>query len=341
MTGLFITFEVGIIVGRGSYCYNPQNKMTVLIETFDLSKSFGDFHAVDGVSLQVEAGEVLALLGPNGAGKTTTIRMLASILTPTRGWAKVAGFDVVKDPVGVRSSIGMLTEHHGLYTRMRAHEYLEFFGQVYGLQIDETSKRIDEILTQLELQEDSTRRLGEFSKGMRQKLALARTMLHDPAILLLDEPTSAMDPSSAKIVRENIFSLRSSKRAIVVCTHNLNEAEILADRIAIIQDGRIVAHEKPDELKRNILGNPLMEVELAEPLNGAKPALPAQVKILEYGHNWIRYEVADPKQMNPKVIEMLSESGFYVVTLTRVGMSLEEVYLRVVRDNLMKAEINL
>jgi ABC-2 type transport system ATP-binding protein len=308
--------------------------MTVLIETFELSKSFGDFQAVEGVSLQVEAGEVLALLGPNGAGKTTTIRMLASILTPTRGWARIAGFDVVKEPVGVRSNIGMLTEHHGLYTRMRAHEYLEFFGQVYGLSLVEATKRIDEILSHLEMQEVSSKRLGEFSKGMRQKLALARTMLHDPSILLLDEPTSAMDPSSAKIVRENIFKLRSSKRAIIVCTHNLAEAEILADRIAIIQNGKIVAHGMPEELKRNILGNPIMQVELAEPLNGVKPVLPPQVKILEYGKNWIRYEVENPKEMNPKVIDLLSESGFFVVTLTRVGRSLEEVYLRVVHDHL-------
>jgi ABC-2 type transport system ATP-binding protein len=340
MTGLFMLFKVKVIVGLGSSCYNPHKTMTVLIETLDLSKSFGDFHAVEGVTLQVGAGEVLALLGPNGAGKTTTIRMLASILVTTRGWAKIAGFDVVQDPVAVRSCIGMLTEHHGLYTRMRAHEYLEFFGQVYGMPLKETNKRIDEILTHLEMVEDSSRRLGEFSKGMRQKLALARTMLHDPAILLLDEPTSAMDPSSAKIVRENIFSLRSSKRAIVVCTHNLGEAEILADRIAIIQNGKIVAQGKPDDLKRAILGNPIMQVELSQTLNGVKPTLPPQVKIIEYGNNWIRYEVANPNEMNPKVIDMLSASGFFVVTLTRVGRSLEEVYLRVVRDNLNRTEFS-
>jgi len=308
--------------------------MTILIETFDLSKSFGDFQAVDGITLKVNAGEVLALLGPNGAGKTTTIRMLSSILTPTRGWAKISGFDVVEDAVRVRSSIGMLTEHHGLYTRMRASEYLEFFGLVYGLSRERTHQRIDELLTYLEIQNDSSRRLGEFSKGMRQKLALARAMLHDPAILLLDEPTSAMDPSSAKIVRESIFRLRSSKRAIIVCTHNLSEAEILADRIAIIKEGKIVAQGKPEELKDNILGHPIMEVELSQPLNGAKPELPAKAKVLRYGSNTIRYETMEPKEVNPKVIDMLSRSGFEVVTLIRVSRSLEEVYLRVVRNNL-------
>jgi ABC-2 type transport system ATP-binding protein len=308
--------------------------MTTLIETFDLSKSFGDFQAVDGVTLEINAGEVLALLGPNGAGKTTTIRMLSSILTPTRGWAKISGFDVVEDAVRVRSSIGMLTEHHGLYTRMRASEYLEFFGLVYGLSRERTHRRIDELLTYLEIQNDSSRRLGEFSKGMRQKLALARAMLHDPSILLLDEPTSAMDPSSAKIVRESIFRLRSSKRAIIVCTHNLSEAEILADRIAIIKEGKIVAQGRPDELKENILGHPIMEVELSQPLNGARPELPAKAKVLRYGSNTIRYETMEPKEVNPKVIDMLSRSGFEVVTLIRVSRSLEEVYLRVVQNNL-------
>lgn len=325
-------------MSTASTCYNPQNIMAVLIETFDLSKSFGDFQAVDGVTLQVHAGEVLALLGPNGAGKTTTIRMLASILTPTRGWAKVAGHDVVNEPIGVRSSIGMLTEHHGLYTRMKAKEYLAFFGRVYGLTEDQTSMRSQDLLTRLELEDGSPKRLGEYSKGMRQKLALARTMLHEPSILLLDEPTSAMDPSSAKIVRESIFGLRSSKRAIVVCTHNLNEAEILSDRIAIIQSGKIVVHGTPEELKQSILGSPIMKVELTEALNGRQPDLPSNVTVVEYGSNWIRYEVSDPRGMNPGVVSALSEAGFEIVTLSQVDRSLEEVYLRVVRNNLNEME---
>ena len=321
-------------------CYNPQNIMTVLIETFDLSKTFGEFLAVDGVTLQVEAGEVLALLGPNGAGKTTTIRMLASILSPSRGWAKVAGFDVVRESIGVRSSIGMLTEHHGLYTRMKAKEYLAFFGRVYGLSDEQTERSSQELLKRLELEEGLSKRLGEFSKGMRQKLALARVMLHEPTILLLDEPTSAMDPSSAKIVRESIFRLRSSKRAIVVCTHNLMEAEILADRIAIIQNGKIIVHGTPEELKQKILGDPIMRVELTEPLNGIEPQLPARVKVLEYGSNWIRYDSSDPKEMNPVVIDMLSEQGLEIVMLSQVDRSLEEVYLRVVRNNIHDLEMD-
>jgi ABC-2 type transport system ATP-binding protein len=303
--------------------------MTILIETYNLSKAFGDFQAVDGVTLRVEAGEVLALLGPNGAGKTTTIRMLASILQPSRGWATVAGFDVTQEQREVRSSIGMLTEHHGLYTRMHAVEYLTFFGHIYQLPEDEIEQRINDLLSYLEL-DGLGKRLGEYSKGMRQKLALARAMLHDPPVLLLDEPTSAMDPASAKLVRESITSLRSSKRSIIICTHNLSEAEKLADRIAIIQMGKIVALGSPEELKREILGAPIMHVQFAAPLDGAKPKFPEGVRLLETGENWLRFQAESPEVSNPEVLKILASTGFSVVTLSGVKQSLEEVYLEVV-----------
>lgn len=304
--------------------------MTDIIETKDLSKSFGDFLAVDGITIQVEAGQILALLGPNGAGKTTTIRMLASILRPSSGWARISGKDVVEEPMEVRRLIGMLTEHHGLYTRMRAPEYLEFFGQIYQIPKEDLRKRIGELLSYLNLDKDVDKRLGEFSKGMRQKLALARAMLHDPAVLLLDEPTSAMDPASARLVRESILSLRSSNRAIIVCTHNLSEAEKLADRMAIISNGRIVAQGTPDQLKRSVLGDPLIEVQLAEPLDGSKPSFPAEMNIIESRDNWIRYTAAQPRKTNPAVLEALAAVGHSVVTLSDVEQTLEEVYLRVI-----------
>ena len=304
--------------------------MTTLIETNDLSKSFGDFLAVDGITIQVEAGQVLALLGPNGAGKTTTIRMLASILRPSGGWARINGRNVVEEPMEVRRLIGMLTEHHGLYTRMRAPEYLEFFGHIYQLPKESLKARIRELLGYLNLDQEVDRRLGEFSKGMRQKLALARAMLHDPAVLLLDEPTSAMDPASARLVRESILKLRSSNRAIIVCTHNLIEAQELADRMAVISNGRIVAQGTPDQLKRSVLGDPIMEVQLLEPLDGSKPSFPGEMKIIESGENWIRYSAANPRKTNPAVLEALAAAGQSVVTLSDVEQTLEEVYLRVV-----------
>lgn len=304
--------------------------MQTLIETNDLSKTFGEFLAVDGVNLKVMAGEVIALLGPNGAGKTTTIRMLASILKPSRGWASVAGFDVTREQSQVRNSIGMLTEHPGLYTRMKAVEYLSFFGRIYQLPDDTIQQRIKELLSYLELDDGYDRRLGEYSKGMRQKLAIARAMLHDPPVLLLDEPTSAMDPASAKLVRESISRLRSTKRSIIICTHNLSEAEALADRIAIIQKGKIVALGSPEALKREVLGPPIMHVQFAESMDGAKPQFPEGVQIVEIGEDWIRYRTDSPKVINPVVLGMLAATGFSVVTLSDVSRSLEEVYLKVV-----------
>lgn len=301
-----------------------------MIETHDLGKDFGDLVAVDGVSLRVSTGEVLALLGPNGAGKTTTIRMLASILRPSRGGATVAGFDVVEQADDVHRSIGLLTEHHGLYTRMRASEYLSFFGRVHGLPQSMMVQRIEELMGRYELAEHAHRRLGEYSRGMRQKLALVRAVLHDPPVLLLDEPTSALDPASARMVRGRIRSLRSANRAIIVCTHNLHEAEELADRIAIIRKGMIVALGSPAELKRELLGDPIMELRLANSVDGAAENLPAAVKLVEAGKDWLRYRTPDPNAQNPLVLRSLADAGFSVVTLAEVGRSLEEVYLRVV-----------
>ena len=237
-----------------------------MIVTKDLTKKFVDFCAVDGVDLNVGAGEVLALLGPNGAGKTTTVRMLTSILRPTSGTAYVAGFDVVRDAQRVRASVGVLTENHGLYARMPAFEYLDFYGQLYGMDLDHRHQRVAALLEQFGLAEQQHRRIGEYSKGMRQKLALARALLHNPLVLLLDEPTSAMDPESARLVRDSIKELRSAERSIIICTHNLAEAEELADQIAIIRRGKIIAKGSPLALKQMLLGAGEFEIQLASTL---------------------------------------------------------------------------
>jgi ABC-2 type transport system ATP-binding protein len=192
-----------------------------MIQTEDLSKQFGDFWAVDGVNLTVQPGQVLALLGQNGAGKTTTVRLLTAVLAPSRGRATIAGYDILTQPDKVRSAVGVLTEQHGLYLRMTGAEYLDFFGQVYRLDGATRKARAAELLEYFGLASAAGQKTGEYSKGMRQKLALARTLIHEPPALLLDEPTSAMDPESARLVRDSIASLRSANRAILICTHNL------------------------------------------------------------------------------------------------------------------------
>ena len=304
--------------------------MDSAIETRNLTKRFGDFTAVSGVTLDVQRGEVLVLLGPNGAGKTTTTRMLASILPPTEGSARVAGFDVALQPADVRRRIGLLTEHHGLYTRMRAGEYLSFFAGIYGIPEREARQRAQELLDQVGMPGIIDRRLGEFSKGMRQKLALVRALLHDPPVLLLDEPTSAMDPASARLVRDSILRLRSSQRTLVVTTHNLAEAEQLADRIAIIRQGAVAALGTVSELKLAHVGPPVMELRFAGPLDGALRVLPDDLQVIARGDDWLRYRAPDPAQANPRVLAAAASAGLPVVLLTEVGRSLEDVYLRVV-----------
>lgn len=302
-----------------------------MIEAQQLFKRYDEFEAVRGVDLRVPPGELLALLGPNGAGKTTTIRMISSILRPTSGWARVAGHDTVTESHLVRREIGMLTEQPGLYERMTGMEYLLFYGRLYGLDDAHTQARGAELFDRFDMPHDSGRRLGEYSKGMKQKVGLMRAMLHDPAVLLLDEPTSAMDPHSAKLVRDAIATLRAGKRSIILCTHNLAEAELLADRIAIIKAGRIVARGTAVELKAQLLDDPLLELRLDCPVPQPLPAAITDLIEVESIHGrCLRFRTAVPHQTNPQFIRLLTGLGLGVVTLTRIPQSLEDVYLNVV-----------
>jgi len=303
-----------------------------MIETNDLSKHFNDFKAVDGVTLTVRPGQILALLGQNGAGKTTTVRMLTALLNPTRGSATVNGYDVVRQSSSVRASVGVLTEQHGLYVRMTAREYLDFFGEVYRLDSVAREVRKKYLLEYFGLAEVADKRVGEYSKGMRQKLALARALMHEPPVLLLDEPTSAMDPESARLVRDEIARLKSSQRTIVICTHNLAEAEALADIIAIIYRGKILLSGSLEELKQQILGPVEFEARLSHPwqLDGLR--LPQGVTLSENNGSRLRFRIERPEDSNPELLRRLSDAQAPVVTMQEVPRSLEQVYLKAMAD---------
>jgi ABC-2 type transport system ATP-binding protein len=280
----------------------------------------------------VGQGELLALLGPNGAGKTTTVRMLGAILKPTTGSAQVNGYDVVRQADQVRRSIGMLTEQPGLYLRMSGLEYLLFYGRLYGMSDAEIEQRGLALFDRFNMPNTAHRRLGEYSKGMRQKVGLIRSMLHSPAVLLLDEPTSAMDPHSAKLVRDAIRELRDGKRSVILCTHNLAEAETLADRIAIIKQGRIIAEGKTADLKQQLLGQPQLEVRVDRALNGEVSEIEHLVDVDSVQENVIRYRTDQPHITNPILVRRLNELGLGIITLQEISQTLEEVYLTVVSD---------
>lgn len=303
-----------------------------MIETQDLSKQFDTFWAVDGVTLSVKPGQILALLGQNGAGKTTTVRMLTALLAPTRGFARVAGYDVARQGRQVRASVGVLTEQHGLYMRMTGAEYLDFFARIYRLDEAARRSRSQYLLEYFGLAEAANRGIATYSKGMRQKLALARALLHEPPVLLLDEPTSAMDPESARLVRDEIARLRSSQRTIVICTHNLAEAEELADSIAIIYRGRILLGGTLEQLKERVLGTVEYEARLAEAWSGHGFTVPDGVCITDQTNTLLRFRIEDPQRANPGLLRELTARQAPLLAFQEVPRSLEQVYLKVMAE---------
>ncbi|HXF69186.1 MAG TPA: ATP-binding cassette domain-containing protein [Thermoflexus sp.] len=300
-----------------------------MIRSEGLRKVFETVVAVEEVNLEVRPGEVVALLGPNGAGKTTTVRMLAALLRPTAGRAIVAGYDTVEQPQEVRRRVGLLTELPGLYLRMTGEEYLAFFAYLYEVPRPLLRERLGDWLDRLGLREALHRRIATYSKGMRQKLALLRAFLHRPPVLLLDEPTSAMDPESAQVAREMIRSFAENGHAVLLCTHNLYEAEALADRIAVLYQGRILVEGSPHALRERFMGPPVYELRLATSVEEAQRALPQGLSIIARGPNWIRYPVRDPEQENPRLLASLIAHGIPVISLSEVHLPLETIYLRI------------
>lgn len=294
-----------------------------------VSKWFGDFQALRGLSFSLRRGEVLALLGPNGAGKTTMVRLLASLLTPSEGRIQVFGYDTVQEAAEVRRRVGLLTEAPGLYARMQAEEYLAFFGRLYGVASERLAEEIPLWLKRLGLWQARHLRLGEYSKGMRQKVALIRALLHRAPLLLLDEPTSALDPAWTHQVHGIIRELRDQGHAVVVCTHNLVEAQALADRVLVLKGGQIVLEARVQDLRATSPERRLMDLRLAQPVEGLRGLLAPWVEVESAGEDWARFWTEDPAQTNPPLLQHLTEQGIPVVTLSEVHRSLEEVYLRV------------
>jgi ABC-2 type transport system ATP-binding protein len=225
-----------------------------------------------------------------------------------------------------------LTEQHGLYLRMTAEEYLDFFGEVYNLGLNARKVRTQYLLEYFGLTGVARHRIGEYSKGMRQKLALARAMMHEPPVLLLDEPTSAMDPESARLVRNEIARLRSSQRTIIMCTHNLAEAEALADQVAIIYRGRVLKQGTLNELKDGVLGSPQYEAVLSQPWEGMGLSLPQGVTLLDHTATSLKFQVETPHESNPHLMRELTSKSMNVVTFQESPRTLEQVYLNVMAE---------
>ena len=298
-----------------------------------LTKSFNGLTAVDGLSFKVKQGEIFGLLGPNGAGKTTTIRMLASLIQPTEGEAYVGGFSVRGDALRVRETIGILTENPSLYERLSAQENLEFFARAYGVDDPGTrSERIRELLEFFDLWDRRGDRAGTFSKGMKQKLALARALVHQPSILYLDEPTSGLDPKSAKDIRDLMERLSQREgQTILLSTHRLEDAERLCDRVMIINRGAAVSVASPRELRQRATGAHIVRVglrELTEHLSRAAEAADG-VKAIEVRDGALSVTLAD-EGYTPGLVRSLVDAGGSVMYVVPMEVSLEDAYLKAI-----------
>jgi ABC-2 type transport system ATP-binding protein len=304
--------------------------MENVISVSGLTHRFGEREALNGVSFNVRPGEVFALLGPNGAGKTTTIRLLNGLYTPSVGNISVLGLDPAGKGSEIRKRTGVLTETNALYERLTARENLHFFGALYGLPESVLLKRIDENLSFFALQTRADDRVGTFSKGMKQRLALARALLTQPEILFLDEPTSSLDPESALQVHELIQSIRRNDgHTVFLCTHRLDEAERLADRVAILNNGRLLDVGTIKELKQRLNPGRWVEIRLAKVLatKTSKDLFAGLIKVEQKGER-IRAQVREEADI-PVLVSKLVTAGAQIISVEPQKISLEEIYFKV------------
>ncbi|HSB88573.1 MAG TPA: ABC transporter ATP-binding protein [Anaerolineales bacterium] len=299
-----------------------------MIETENLTRRFGDILAVDRLTLSVAPGEIFGFLGPNGAGKTTTIRMLAGLIAPSDGQATVAGCRVGREDSTLRRRIGVLTETPGLYDGLSAQANLAFFAELYG--VADAGAAVEHYLQWLGLWERRFEPAGTFSKGMRQKLAIARALLHEPQVLFLDEPTSGLDPEAAHLVRDFIAELRREGRTIFLCTHNLDEADRLCDRIGVFRQ-RLLALDSPAALRRQLFGRTVVVHlrALAPAYAEAAARLPFVHQVREADGRML-VTLDDPETHNPDLIRALVGAGADLQFIGELRQSLEDVYLHLV-----------
>ena len=301
-----------------------------MIETKELTKKFGELTAVERLSISVKPGEVFGFLGPNGAGKTTTIRMLCALIKPTRGSAYVAGYTLGREDDQIRRNVGILTESPGLYNRLSAERNLDFFAQLYA--IEDVAGKIAQYLQMLGLWDRRSEAVGTFSKGMRQKLAIARALLHEPDVLFLDEPTSGLDPEAARLVHDFLDGLKREGRTIFITTHNLDEADRLCDRIAVF-NRELLALDTPSALKLQLYGRAVVFhlVQPGEPFVELVTAFPF-VESAEASDNRILVRLDDPEVQNPALVRALVEAGAEIQFVGEIRKSLEDVYLQLVAN---------
>jgi ABC-2 type transport system ATP-binding protein len=302
-----------------------------MIETNALTKQFDEYRAVDRLTIRIEEGEVFGFLGPNGAGKTTTVRMLTSLIAPTSGSARVMGYEVGMDDQAIRRNVGILTETPGLYERLSAWRNLMLYSKLY--EVADPARQVEKYLRWLGLWDRRDDVAGEFSKGMRQKLAIARALIHEPKVLFLDEPTAGLDPEASKLVRDFIADLRGQGRTIFICTHNLDEADRLCDRVAVFKS-RLRVVDTPAELRKQVYGRQVV-IHLADHAQAyAQTAGEAPgVRKSEALENKLLLSLDEPERDNPEIVRRLVAAGAQIQFVGELRHTLEDIYLQLLNED--------
>jgi ABC-2 type transport system ATP-binding protein len=314
-------------------------KLPISIEMRELTKQFVKITAVKDVSLDVRRGEVFGFLGPNAAGKSTTVKIAATLLAPTKGSIAIEGHDVQDQPVEVRSIIGLLPEDGATthYDRLSAYQNLHYFGRLYDVPEEALEDRIEKLLEFLELSDRRDDSPATFSTGLKQKLSLARSMIHDPNVVFLDEPTSSLDPIMSKKVRQFIDTqAEGGRQTFFLCTHLLSEVEALCDRVGFISKGKLVEVGRPKDLRRKFWTVRTYELQLADTDLTKSVELIISTELVNSAKvkdKRVIFEVEDAETKNPRILQALIESGYKVIELRERIPDLEAVYLKVIGEN--------
>lgn len=306
----------------------------MVIRTEGLSKDYDGVKAVKNLNLRIKEGEIYGFLGPNGAGKTTTILMLMGILKPTKGRIYLFGEELAKNFLDIKKRIGVVSEKQYLYKEMTAGEYLDFFADFYG--IKNKKKRIDELLEAVNLLEVKNRRLGAFSRGMQQKLGFARALLHEPDLLILDEPVSGLDPTGIKQIRDLVKEKNKKGETVFISSHLLSEVERLCERVAITNEGRLLAEDKMENIKRKLTDIVELEVEVSEAKKEIMDALASFdfIKKIKRDKNILSIKVKADKDYRAQISEAISQQGGIVLGIKTKEMSLEEAFITITQKNI-------
>lgn len=304
-----------------------------MIEVKNLTKKFGEITAVDSLTFQVAEGEVFGLLGPNGAGKTTAIRMLCCLISKTSGDARIAGYQIGNnaDSLAIRKLIGLVPGNIGLYEELSAYENLDYFGKLYECPEADRKEKIEYFLKMMDLWEKRDLPVSDFSKGMTQKVGIARALIHDPKLLFFDEPTANLDPESARVVREIILKLKKEGKTIFINTHNLDEAQRICDRIGILKT-KLLSVSTPEQLEKTVWGSRTV-IQLEQVTDQILAAIRSlNPKDLSVEENRIILTLADPQKENPDFVQEIVSAGGRIQYVTQLNPGLEETYIKVIQE---------